>query len=239
MSEPRIVVQRADSRLHTNISWLDSRHSFSFGSHWDPNNTRHGLLLVNNDDVVRAGSGFDTHPHQDMEIVTWVLSGSLRHEDSMGNGAVLGPGDLQVMSAGRGLVHSEFNASAEEPCHLLQMWVFPRGKDGEPWYRDRHVAAEDRAGRLLQVVGPEGSGALESIDQDASFFVASLAEGDEVQHEVGPGRGAWLHLATGSARVNGEDLKSGDALGLRGGGQLEVVALESSELVLWELGSLP
>jgi redox-sensitive bicupin YhaK (pirin superfamily) len=239
MPDPNLILRRSEDRGHADHGWLKAAHTFSFAGYFDPKWVHFGPLRVLNQDVIAPGRGFGAHPHDNMEIVTWVLSGSLRHEDSMGNGAVLGPGDLQVMSAGRGLVHSEFNASAEEPCHLLQMWVFPRGKDGEPWYRDRHVAAEDRAGRLLQVVGPEGSGALESIDQDASFFVASLAEGDEVQHEVGPGRGAWLHLATGSARVNGEDLKSGDALGLREGGQLEVVAHESSELVLWELGSLP
>ena len=151
----------------------------------------------------------------------------------MGNGAVLRAGDLQVMSAGSGLVHSEFNASNDEPCHLLQMWVFPQGKDGQPWYRDRSVDLEARTGRLLQVVGPDEE--AETIDQDARFFVSRSLPGQEVQHELAEGRGAWLHVATGSIEVAGKRLEAGDALCVRGAGVLEIKGRAEAEVVLWDV----
>ena len=228
-----LTIRRAAERGHADHGWLKAAHTFSFAGYFDPAWMHFGPLRVLNQDVIAPGRGFGAHPHDNMEIVTWVLSGQLRHEDSMGNGAVLRAGDLQVMSAGSGLVHSEFNASDQEPCHLLQMWVFPQGKDGQPWYRDRSVDLEARTGRLLQVVGPDED--AETIDQDARFFVSRLLPGQEVEHEVGEGRGAWLHVATGSVEVAGTRLEAGDALGVSGAGVLEVKAQAEGEVVLWDV----
>lgn len=231
-----LTIRRAAERGHADHGWLKAAHTFSFAGYFDPAWMHFGPLRVLNQDVIAPGRGFGAHPHDNMEIVTWVLSGQLRHEDSMGNGAVLRAGDLQVMSAGSGLVHSEFNASDEEPCHLLQMWVFPQGKDGQPWYRDRSVDLEARTGRLLQVVGPDED--AETIDQDARFFVSRLLPGQEVEHEVGEGRGAWLHVATGSVEVAGTRLDAGDALGIRGAGSIVIRGSEEAEVVLWDLAGV-
>lgn len=231
-----LTIRRAAERGHADHGWLKAAHTFSFAGYFDPAWMHFGPLRVLNQDVIAPGRGFGAHPHDNMEIVTWVLSGQLRHEDSMGNGAVLRAGDLQVMSAGSGLVHSEFNASNDEPCHLLQMWVLPRGKDGEPWYRDRSVACDARTGRLLQVVGPDED--AETIDQDARFFVSRLLPGQEVVHELAEGRGAWLHVATGSIEVAGTRLEAGDALGIRGAGSIALQGAEEAEVVLWDLAGV-
>lgn len=231
-----LTIRRAAERGHADHGWLKAAHTFSFAGYFDPAWMHFGPLRVLNQDVIAPGRGFGAHPHDNMEIVTWVLSGQLRHEDSMGNGAVLRAGDLQVMSAGSGLVHSEFNASNDEPCHLLQMWVLPRGKDGEPWYRDRSVACDARTGRLLQVVGPDED--AETIDQDARFFVSRLLPGQEVEHELAEGRGAWLHVATGSIEVAGTRLEAGDALGIRGAGSIALQGAEEAEVVLWDLAGV-
>jgi len=231
-----LTIRRAAERGHADHGWLKAAHTFSFAGYFDPAWMHFGPLRVLNQDVIAPGRGFGAHPHDNMEIVTWVLSGQLRHEDSMGNGAVLRAGDLQVMSAGSGLVHSEFNASNDEPCHLLQMWVFPQGKDGQPWYRDRSVDLEARTGRLFQVVGPDED--AETIDQDARFFVSRLLPGQEVGHEVSEGRGAWLHVATGSVDVAGTRLEAGDALGIRGAGSIALQGAEEAEVVLWDLAGV-
>ena len=231
-----LTIRRAAERGHADHGWLKAAHTFSFAGYFDPAWMHFGPLRVLNQDVIAPGRGFGAHPHDNMEIVTWVLSGQLRHEDSMGNGAVLRAGDLQVMSAGSGLVHSEFNASNDEPCHLLQMWVFPQGKDGQPWYRDRSVDLEARTGRLLQVVGPDED--AETIDQDARFFVSRLLPGQEVEHELADGRGAWLHVATGSIEVAGTRLEAGDALGIRGSGSIALQGAEEAEVVLWDLAGV-
>ena len=231
-----LTIRRAAERGHADHGWLKAAHTFSFAGYFDPAWMHFGPLRVLNQDVIAPGRGFGAHPHDNMEIVTWVLSGQLRHEDSMGNGAVLRAGDLQVMSAGSGLVHAEFNASNDEPCHLLQMWVLPRDKDGEPWYRDRSVDLESRTGRLLPVVGPEEG--AETIDQDARFFVSRLLPGQEVEHELAEGRGAWLHVATGSIEVAGTRLEAGDALGIRGAGSIALQGALEAEVVLWDLAGV-
>lgn len=231
-----LTIRRAAERGHADHGWLKAAHTFSFAGYFDPAWMHFGPLRVLNQDVIAPGRGFGAHPHDNMEIVTWVLSGQLRHEDSMGNGAVLRAGDLQVMSAGSGLVHAEFNASNDEPCHLLQMWVLPRDKDGEPWYRDRSVDLESRTGRLLPVVGPEEG--AETIDQDARFFVSRLLPGQEVEHELAEGRGAWLHVATGAIEVAGTRLEAGDALGIRGAGSIALQGALEAEVVLWDLAGV-
>ncbi|MGA0802172.1 MAG: pirin family protein [Ilumatobacteraceae bacterium] len=234
MSEPRIVVQRADSRPHTNISWLDSRHSFSFGSHWDPNNTRHGLLLVNNDDVVRAGSGFDTHPHQDMEIVTWVLDGELEHKDSEGNRGLLYPGLAQRMSAGTGIWHSEMNPSGDTDVHFVQMWVSPDTERIDPSYQQLDINGELAKGGLVPIASGQGHDAAISIRQrDAVLWGGRLSTGERVR--VPDDRHVHVFVARGSASLeHAGELSTGDAARLFSGGDVELVAGgDGAEVLVW------
>lgn len=235
MGFPGMILRRSPERGHADHGWLRAAHTFSFAGYYDPRWVHFGPLRVLNQDWIAPGAGFPTHPHENMEIVTWVLSGSLQHEDSMGHGATLGPGDLQVMSAGRGLLHSEANPSATEPCTLLQMWVLPRERGGEPWYQDRHVSVESRTNTLLPVVEPGRSARGEAIDQDASFLVGRLLPGSTVSHELTEGRGAWLHVATGEVRCGEESLAAGDGVGFVGSGTIELEASEEAEVVLWDL----
>ena len=184
---PGVDVRRARERFHTRIGWLDSYHSFSFSNHFDPANTHHGLLLVSNDDTVRAGTGFRTHPHQDMEIVTYVLEGALQHRDSLGNGEVLRPGEFQRMTAGSGIRHSEFNPSATEPVHLYQIWLMPEARGLTPEYEQKPFPAEGRRGKWQQVASKDGADGSLRIHQDARLFLATLTrlpKPDEKQRVV-------------------------------------------------------
>lgn len=234
MSEPRIVVQRADSRPHTNISWLDSRHSFSFGSHWDPNNTGHGLLIVNNDDVVRAGSGFDTHPHQDMEIVTWVLDGELEHKDSEGNRGLLYPGLAQRMSAGTGIWHSEMNPSGDTDVHFVQMWVLPDTERVDPSYQQLDINSELAKGGLVPIASGQGHDAAISIRQrDAVLWGGRLSAGETVR--VPDDRHVHVFVARGSASLDhAGELVRGDAARLFSVGDIGLVAGDDgAEVLVW------
>ena len=177
-TEPAIDVRRAADRFHTEIGWLDSYHSFSFSNHYDPNNVGHGQLIVNNDDVVRAGSGFGTHPHRDMEIVTWVLSGELEHRDSEGNHGIIYPGLAQRMSAGSGIRHSEMNASADTDVHLVQMWVLPDTQGIAPGYEQRDISDAIASGKLVPIASGQGhDGAVAIHQRDAVLWGARLAAG--------------------------------------------------------------
>lgn len=234
MNAPRIVVQRADQRPHTNISWLDSRHSFSFGSHWDPNNTGHGLLLVNNDDVVRAGSGFSTHPHQDMEIVTWVLDGELEHKDSEGNRGILYPGLAQRMSAGTGIWHSEMNPSGDTDVHFVQMWVTPDTERIDPSYQQLDINGELAKGGLVPIASGKGHDAAISIRQrQAVLWGGRLRAGETVR--VPDDRHVHVFVARGSAALEhvGE-LATGDAARLFSVGDLNLAAGDDgAEILIW------
>jgi quercetin 2,3-dioxygenase len=236
---PGIDVRRAGERFHTRLPWLDSRHSFSFSRHYDPRNVGHGLLLVNNDDVVRAGTGFSTHPHQDMEIVTWVLSGELEHKDSVGNTGVIYPGLAQRMSAGTGIWHSEMNPSAGEDAHFVQMWVPPDTERIDPGYQQLDVNAELDRGGLVPIASGRGHDAAIAIRQrGAVLWGGRLAPGETVS--VPDARLAHLFVAGGRVLIEGVgELVAGDAVRLTGAGSPVVQAdggPAGAEVLIWEMG---
>lgn len=231
-----ITLRRSADRGHADHGWLDARHTFSFASYFDPEFMQWGSLRVLNQDRIRGGGGFPKHPHQDMEIVTVVLEGELRHEDSMGNGSVIRPGDVQYMSAGTGVTHSEFNASENEPLHLLQMWVVPARPGGEPRYDQRHFTPAERQGRLALAAGPasETSPAPITIGQDARLLLGTFDASEAADLPLS-GRRAWVHVASGAVRVNGHDLGPGDGAGLVDEAELRIEGLERAEVVVWDL----
>jgi redox-sensitive bicupin YhaK (pirin superfamily) len=229
-----IDVRRADSRPHTTIGWLDSRHSFSFGRHYDPKNTGHGLLLVNNDDVVRGGSGFDTHPHRDMEIVTWVLSGELEHKDSERNRGVLYPGLAQRMSAGTGIWHSEMNNSGTDDVHFVQMWVVPDTESVDPGYEQLDINAELAKGGLVPIASGRGHDAAISIRQRGAVLWGGRLQARETV-TVPDERHVHVFIARGAAELDGGgSLATGDAARLTAAGSPELTAgPEGAEVLIW------
>ncbi|MCP5026359.1 MAG: pirin family protein [Actinomycetia bacterium] len=233
MNPPTIEVRSPDQRFHTDLGWLDSRHSFSFGHHHDPAQTGHGLLIVSNDDRVAPGGGFGTHPHRDMEIVTWVLSGALEHRDSEGNEGLITPGLAQRMSAGRGIRHSEMNHSSTEPVHFLQMWVMPDRAGIEPEYEQLDVADRLAAGGLVPVASGRGhDGAITIHQAGAAMGVARLAADEPVTVPDAP----FVHVfvARGAVAHGGGQLDEGSALRLRDAGPVELVAVDDSEIIIWD-----
>jgi redox-sensitive bicupin YhaK (pirin superfamily) len=233
-SAPTVEVRRAADRFTTRIGWLDSKHSFSFGRHYDPSNTGHGLLLVNNDDVVRGGSGFDTHPHRDMEIVTWVLSGELEHKDSERNRGVLYPGLAQRMSAGTGIWHSEMNNSRGDDVHFVQMWVLPDTESVNPGYEQLDVNGELDRGGLVPIASGRGHDAAISIRQrGAVLWGGRLHAGETVA--VPDDRHVHLYVARGTAELDGAGaLATGDAVRLTGAGSPGLTAgSDGAEVLIW------
>jgi redox-sensitive bicupin YhaK (pirin superfamily) len=238
MNTDAIDIRRAESRFHTKIDWLDSWHSFSFSNHYDAENTHHGLLLVHNDDVVAPGTGFGLHPHRDMEIVTWVLDGALEHQDSIGTRDVITPGLAQRMSAGRGIRHSEMNASRTEPVHLLQMWVPPDTLGLEPSYEQQDASAQYEKGGLFPLAsGREPDAAITIHQRDATLWIARLDAGDSFAMPDAP----FVHLfvARGDVTIDETgELTTGDALRATGAGALGVTAgPHGAELTIWETHS--
>ena len=231
-----ITVRRSDQRGVTDFGWLDSRHTFSFGDYHDPAHMGFRSLRVINDDRVSAGSGFPRHGHRDMEILTWVLDGGLAHRDSLGSGSVLRPGDLQKMSAGTGILHSEFNASESEPVHFLQIWIVPDRPGLPATYEQKHFDEAARKGRLLRIAGrpPLADGAL-PIHQDVDLHVASLDAGQEVEHALAARRHAWIHVARGAVEVNGVRLAEGDGASASDEPRISVRATRPSEVLLFDL----
>ena len=231
---PQVDVRGTADRFKTRIDWLDSKHSFSFGHHRDPNNTHHGLLLVINDDVVLPGAGFDTHPHRDMEIVTWVLSGTLEHHDSAGHHGVLYPGLAQRMSAGTGIRHSEKNPSADEPVHFVQMWVLPDTAGVEPGYEQKDINGALAAGGLIAIASGKGHATAVKIHQrDAVLWGARLQPDETVT--LPDDRHVHAFVAIGNGRLSTSDLLGeGDAARLTDAGAVEFTAGESgAELLVW------
>lgn len=226
---------KSSERHHQNFGWLDTYWHFSFDTYHDPENTHWGALRVFNDDVVEPGRGFGMHPHRDMEIITYVLSGELEHQDSMGNRGVVHAGEVQVMSAGSGITHSEFNRSKTEPLHLMQLWIFPRTRGLAPRWAQRQFAPEERAGKLLGVVSGDDSNGTLTINQDAEVFVSALKAGDEVSHTSRAGRKAYLFAIYGGAEVNGLKLARGDQARIADEPELKIKATESAELILLDL----
>lgn len=230
----RLQVRRAEDRGTTKIGWLDSKHSFSFGDYYDPAHMGFRSLRVINDDRIAPGAGFPTHPHRDMEIFSYVLSGALAHKDSMGNERVLRPGEIQLMRAGSGVTHSEFNPSPNEPGHFLQIWITPSERGLPPAYTEWKPSGGETRKQL--VISPDGRDGSARIAQNAEVFLIKLQPGESVTHQLAEGRGLYLHLATGSGTASGTALGAGDAVILEEAGVLELSATDSAlEAILFDL----
>ncbi len=230
-----LTLRPAGERGRTLLDWLDSRHSFSFNEYYDPAHVGFRALRVINDDYVAPGAGFPSHGHRDMEILTWVLDGALEHRDSMGNGSTLHSGEMQRMSAGRGVTHSEFNHSATDPLRLLQIWIRPEQKGIEPGYEQKPFPLDERLNRLRLAASPGGREGSLHIHQDAAVYVANLEAGARIEHALAPGRHAWIQLARGAVVVNGMAMKEGDGLAASDETRLEILAAGNSELLLFDL----
>jgi redox-sensitive bicupin YhaK (pirin superfamily) len=230
-----INVRKASDRGHANHGWLDTYHSFSFADYYDPRHMGYGALRVINDDRVAAGRGFGTHPHRDMEIVTYVLDGELQHEDSMGNGSIIRRGDVQRMSAGTGVLHSEVNPSPSMPVHLLQIWIEPEQLGIAPGYEQKHYADAEKRGRLRLVASRDGAEGSVTVRQDVRLYAGIAAAADELVHELRDGRRAYVHVATGGAVVNGHPLRAGDALKIEGEAQVSISGAPEGEVLLFDL----
>ena len=222
-------------RGHTKIGWLDSRHTFSFGNFQDSNRMGFRSLRVINDDLVIPGAGFGTHGHRDMEILTYVLEGELAHKDSLGTGSVIRPGDVQIMSAGTGIQHSEFNNSESEPVHFLQIWMLPDRQNITPRYDQRDFPLAQKQGKLRLVGSKDGREGSVVIHQDLNLYVSVLSAGDSVAFETQPGRFAWVQVARGMATLNGESLREGDGVQINSPELLELTTESNAEILLFDL----
>jgi quercetin 2,3-dioxygenase len=222
-------------RGYADHGWLRSFHTFSFAGYQDPNRMGFGPLRVINEDRVQPGMGFGTHGHRDMEIISYVLEGALEHKDSMGNGSVIRPGDVQRMSAGTGVRHSEFNASESELVHFLQIWIEPDVQGIAPGYEEKHFSASDKRGRLRRVASPDGADGSVKIHQNASIYAALLDGEESVSHTLAPGRRGYVHMARGTANVNGQLLETGDSLELTQVSSLTIDSGKNAEFLLFDL----
>jgi redox-sensitive bicupin YhaK (pirin superfamily) len=230
-----IKIRKAGERGHFDFGWLDTYHSFSFDRYYDPNHMAFRSLRVINEDRVAPGHGFPTHSHRDMEIITYILEGELRHEDSMGNGSVIRPGDVQRMTAGTGVAHSERNPSPDKEVHLLQIWIMPNQKSLTPGYEQREFSLEERKDRLRLVASPDGDDGSVKINQDAKLYASILGQGKEVSHQLAGGRHGWIQVARGKVIVNGAGLDQGDGAAISGESAVAIVGLEEAEVLLFDL----
>ena len=230
-----ITVRPRDERGHFDHGWLDTRHTFSFAEYFDPDHMGFRSLRVINEDRVQPGQGFGTHPHRDMEIVTYVLDGALAHRDSMGNGSVIRPGDVQRMTAGTGITHSEFNHSNDAPVHFLQIWIVPDRRGLTPSYEQKTIPAEAMAGRLCAVASHDGGDGSVTINQDATLYTAVLAPGQVVTHAFAPGRHGWLQVARGQVALDGRSLAAGDGAAISGEKAVTVSGESEAEILLFDL----
>jgi len=227
--------RKAEERGRANLGWLDSRHTFSFGHYHDPEHMGIGPLRVINDDRVAAGGGFPTHPHSNMEIISYVLEGGLAHRDSIGTGSVIRPGDVQRMSAGTGVRHSEFNGSPTEPVHFLQIWIEPAARDIAPGYEQKAFGDADKRDRLRLVASPDGAEGSVTIHQDARVYATRLEAGREVVHRLAPGRHAWVQVTRGALMVGPERLGHGDGAAISGEGAVTLTGEQDAEALLFDL----
>lgn len=230
-----MTLRPARERGHFDHGWLDTSHSFSFASYYDPEHMGFRSLRVINDDRVAAGAGFGSHPHRDMEIITYVVEGALAHNDSLGNGSAIFPGDVQRMSAGTGVVHSEYNNSKTEPVHFLQIWIVPEQKGIVPGYEQRTFLDDEKRGQLRLVASPDGRDESLTIHQDVSLHAAVLAPGDRVEHAIAAGRHAWLQVVRGDVTVNGTAMGTGDGLAVSDEERLVIEGVSEAELLLFDL----
>ena len=230
-----IALRKSEERGHANHGWLDSYHSFSFADYYDPQHMGFGPLRVINDDYIEAGSGFGMHGHRDMEIITYVLDGELAHKDSMGNGSVIRPGDVQRMSAGTGVKHSEFNHAQDKQTHLLQIWIEPNVRSISPGYEEKHFSTQEKRGQLRLIASPDGRDGSVMVHQEANVYVG-LFDGDErASIAIPQGRRVYVHVAQGEVRINGTALKAGDALKAVDEAQIELTQGRQAEVLLFDL----
>jgi quercetin 2,3-dioxygenase len=222
-------IRPANARGRANHGWLDSRHTFSFAEYYDPKHMGFRALRVINEDRVDGGEGFPRHPHRDMEIVSYVLEGGLTHKDSMGTGSTIRPGDVQRMSAGTGVAHSEYNASKVEPVHFLQIWLMPSERGIAPSYEQKTFTPEEKSGRLRVVASPSGAYGSVTLHTDATLYAGLFGAGQSARLELAPGRHAWVHVARGQARVNGQPLSAGDGAALSEEAAVVVEGVEGDE----------
>ncbi len=236
ITDTTLNIRRANERGHADHGWLNSYHTFSFADYYDPAHMGFRSLRVINDDRVAPGQGFGTHPHREMEIFSYVLEGALQHKDSMGNGSVLRPGQIQLMSAGRGVTHSEFNPSRTEPLHFLQIWIQPGQQGLVPSYTEWHPNGEQHDSLKTLVISPDGRNGSAKIHQDAEVYRIRLQPGQTVTHGLKANRGAWLQIAEGSLALKGIDLTTGDGASTEQAGVLTLKASQPTEALLFDLG---
>jgi redox-sensitive bicupin YhaK (pirin superfamily) len=232
-----LTVRKSEARGKANFGWLDSRHSFSFGHFHDPAHMGFGPLRVINEDRVAPGGGFPTHPHSNMEILSYVLEGALEHKDSMGTGAVIRPGDMQRMSAGSGVRHSEFNASKTNPVHFLQIWVIPEKQGLAPSYEQKTFSTEEKRGRLRLIGSRDGREGSVTIHQNVDLYATVLKAGESVTHSIEAGRSAWVQVARGAVSINGTALKTGDGAAIRDVSTLTLEGTDDAEVLLFDIGN--
>ena len=230
-----LELRRADDRGYADHGWLRSFHSFSFADYHDPEHMGFGTLRVINEDRIQPGTGFGTHGHRDMEIISYVLEGALAHKDSMGNGSAIVPGDVQRMSAGKGVLHSEYNHAKDGITHFLQIWIEPNATGIDPSYEQKHFDAASRRGRLRLVASPDGRDGSVRIRQDAFLYAALIDGADRVVHGIAPGRRAYVHVARGSVTANGQPLAAGDALKAADVQEIVLEKPEGAEVLLFDL----
>jgi quercetin 2,3-dioxygenase len=230
-----LTLRPADERGKANFGWLDSRHSFSFGSYFDENHMGFGPIRVINDDRVAAGGGFPAHPHADMEIISYVLDGALEHKDSIGTGSVIRPGDVQRMSAGSGIRHSEFNASKTAPVHFLQIWIVPDKRGLTPSYEQKTFSAVEKSGKLRLVGSRDGRDGSVVIHRDVDLYATQLSGDQRVSHEIAPARAAWVQVAKGRVTLNGVGLRQGDGVAVTTPGTLDLSQGDNAEVLLFDV----
>lgn len=230
-----LTIRKADERGHASWGWLDTHHTFSFADYYDRDHMGFRALRVINDDRVAAGAGFPTHPHRDMEIITYVLEGAVAHRDSMGTGSVIRAGEVQRMSAGTGVTHSEYNDSKTQPLHLLQIWLMPERRGITPSYEQKAFTDEERSGRLRLVASPDGADGSVTVHQDVRLYSALLAPGQTVAHTLAPGRHAWIQVAEGAITVNGELLDTGDGAAISDETAIAIEGEQDANILLFDL----
>ena len=230
-----IKIRKSHERGHFNHGWLDTYHTFSFDQYYDPAHVHFRSLRVINEDRVAPAHGFPMHAHRDMEIITYILSGELEHRDSMGNGSVIRPGDVQRMTAGTGVRHSEFNPSRTEPCHLLQIWIVPNERDLTPGYEQKFFAETDRKGRLRLIASDNPVDGAVAINQDARVYASLLDRGESITHQISEERHCWLQLARGTISTNGQNLQIGDGAAISEESELTILAEQDSEFLVFDL----
>ncbi len=229
------VIRKSEERGTANFGWLDSKHSFSFGGYYDPRHMGFGPLRVINEDRVAPGGGFPTHPHRDMEIISYVVEGGLAHRDSTGTSSVIRPGDVQRMSAGTGVRHSEYNASETDPVHFLQIWIIPEREGLKPGYEQKTFTAEEKRGGLRLVGSRDGRDGSVTIHQDVDLYATLLEPGESVAHRMSAGRLAWVQVVDGGLTVNGQALRAGDGVSISGAGEIRLDAQAPTEALVFDM----